>query len=77
MTTNHSEYASFLLRVWRTDSAEPPHAALIDVSTGKEIRFRDLGSIVPFVLSALGECEQSAEDSTIPAVFPLLVRQND
>ena len=57
-----TNYASYLLRVWRTNSAEPPRAALTDVNTGQEVAFAALEAILPYIETYFESAVQGEEN---------------
>jgi hypothetical protein len=57
-------YHSFTVRIWsRSDSGELTHGEVVHVATRRTLHFREVGSLLHFILRSL----KSGEDVELPA----------
>jgi hypothetical protein len=55
MRDNHSEYRSYLLRLWRGSAGGVWHASLESTATGQLVQFADLAALIAFLIEHIDE----------------------
>ena len=59
-------YRSYLIRLWRDHAQAPLHASLLDVQTGREIRFATLAKLFAFLELQQPDEQSDSSPSTVP-----------
>lgn len=62
MTTNHSDYHVYLLRLWRDDESTPWRIQVEEPHTGGMLAFPDLESLFAFLRRQTGREASHTED---------------